>query len=338
MPNGTERELRTVAALLCDRLCTFEFSIAAEIFGLERPEFGDEWYRFCTASEERTPLRANGGITVTAERDLSALDEAGTIVIPGWHTRDEPGSPAISASLRRAWEEGARFVSICSGAFLLAQLGLLDGRRAATHWVYADKLQARFPEVDVDPEVLFVEDGQLFTSAGSAAGIDLCMHIVRKDWGVAKANAVARRLVMQPHRDGDQRQFIRAPVAPKPGNRLHGLIERLRASPQSDWTVDAMAEASAMSRRTFIRRFRDATNRTPGDFLLDIRLEVAKDLLETGLESIELVATEAGFGSLATMQHHFSRRLGCSPTAYRKRFGVKEKEKAARSTAAFARS
>ncbi|MBX7539967.1 transcriptional regulator FtrA [Qipengyuania sphaerica] len=319
MPKAS-RNPHDVVALVYDDLCTFEFSIAAEIFGLPRPEFAGEWYRFRTASEKRGALRANGGLTVEAQSDLSILPEAGTIVIPGWHTRDERPSPALREALLDAHRGGARIIAICSGTFLLAELGLLDGTRATTHWLYADKLAARFPQVEVEEDRLFVGDGSVYTSAGSSAGIDLCMHIVREDWGSQKANIVARRLVMAPHRDGDQRQFIAAPVASAEGDRLHDFLERLRDDHGVGWTIDRMASEAAMSRRTFIRRFRDATGETPAAYLGRLRVEKARTLLEQGTARLDDIAEEAGFGSLATMQHHFRSRVGCSPSSYRRSF------------------
>ena len=320
MPN-VRRDRRDVAALLYDELCTFEFSIAAEIFGLPRPEFGKDWYRFRTASEKPGPLRANGGVTVAAEGDLSILAGAGTIVIPGWHTRDERPPPAVQEALLEAHRDGARIVGICSATFLIAELGLLEGKCATTHWLYADKLQSRFPSVQVDPARLFTAQDSIYTSAGSAAGIDLCMHVVREDWGAKRANAVARRLVMPPFREGDQRQYVARPIPETRSSRLHDLIERLHSQPELDWSIDKMASDAAMSRRTFIRRFRDATGETPIAHLHRIRIEAAKELLESPDVSLDSVAERSGYGSLASMQQHFRQSVGCSPSSYRQQFG-----------------
>lgn len=318
-PNELERDPKRVCALLYDGLSTFEFSIAAEVFGLPRPEFGEDWYAFDTASEEGRPVRANGGIAVVPSADLSAVCTAGTILLPGWRTEDETPSPAVRRALLGAWEGGARFVSICSGAFLLAALGLLDARRATTHWLYAGKLAVRYPSITVDADVLFVDEDRILTSAGSAAGIDLLLHVVRKDFGAERANAVARRMVMPAHREGDQRQFVAAPVA-MDTDRLRPLLDKVRGEPDRRWSIDALADEAAMSRRTFTRRFREATGQSPSSFVSQARLSAARVSLEATNASLDDVAASAGFGSLAAMNHHFGKVLGCTAAAYRRRF------------------
>lgn len=316
----TTRDQNRVCAILYDGLATFEFAIAAEIFGLPRPDFREGWYEFITASEDKTPVTANTGIVVQASHSLDVLDSVGTIVIPGWPTDAETVPANLKAYLLRALNEGARLVSICSGAFLLAALGLLDGRRATTHWLYCDKLQSRFPSIDVDPNVLFVDEDPIITSAGSAAGVDLLLHLVRKDFGAEKANIVARRLVMPPHRDGDQRQYIASPIAKHDNDRLRPLLQRVREAPHVDWTIDALAAEAAMSRRTFIRKFRAATGQSPTEYVRQLRLQLAQDALECTMMSLDNIADHAGFGSLASMNYHFSNRLGCTPSVYRRRF------------------
>ena len=205
-------ENRLVVALAYDGLCTFEFGVAAEIFGLDRPEMGNAWYRFRDAAIEPGPLRAMGGISVAADGGLSLVENAGTIIVPGWRGADSPVPQRLLKALRRAHKRGARLLSFCSGVFVLAATGLLDGRRATTHWRYSDTLASAYPEVTVVPDVLYVDEGNVLTAAGSAAGIDLSLHLVRRDWGAAAANSVARRLVVPSHRDGGQAQFIEAPV------------------------------------------------------------------------------------------------------------------------------
>ena len=305
-----------------DGMAIFEFAIVAEVFGLARPEMGPGWYRFASVPIDPGPLRAQGGLTVTASGDPALLEQADLIVMAGWKGADVPVPEAFAARLRQAWQRGARLASICSGAFALAATGLLDGRRAATHWRYADKLGKRHPAIDVDAGVLYVEEDRVLTSAGSAAGIDLMLHIVRSDFGVEAANSVARRLVMPAHRSGGQAQFIERPVPPDRGHRLAGVMEQVRADLRAPWTVERMAEAALMSPRTFLRRFTEATSQSPGDWLIAERVAEAQRLLEASSLSIERVAAEAGFGSVQALRHHFQARLGLAPRAYRASFGV----------------
>jgi AraC family transcriptional regulator, transcriptional activator FtrA len=309
-----------VVALVYDGLCTFEFAIAAEIFGLARPEMGSRWYRFASAAIEEGPLRAHGGLAVTCDGGLAMLRQADIIVVPGWKGAGAPVPEPLVESLREAAERGARIASICSGAFVLAAAGLLQGKRAATHWRYAESLSRLHPELKVDASVLYVEEGRILTSAGSAAGIDLMLHIVRQDFGVTAANMVARRLVMPPHRSGGQAQYIERPVPAIHAGKLSDLIATLRAAPSRPWTVEAMAREATMSTRTFLRRFTETTGLPPGEWLTALRLEEAKRLLEATALSMEDVATRAGFGSLETMRHHFRKEMGLSPRGYRDNF------------------
>src|ERR1700756_1254666 len=218
------RNLRNVAALAYDGIAAFEFGIVAEVFGLPRPEMGPDWYRFQVCSLQPGRLRATGGIFIQTRGRLADLAKAGTIVIPGWKATEMP-SPKLITALRRAHASGARLVSICSGAFVLAATGLLDGKRATTHWRYAEELASRFPKISVDPGVLYVDEGSILTSAGSAAGIDLCLHIVRCGYGAEIANRVARRLVMPPHRDGGQAQYIPDPIRGRAAGGLAPVMQ-----------------------------------------------------------------------------------------------------------------
>jgi AraC family transcriptional regulator, transcriptional activator FtrA len=311
-----------VVAPVYDGLCTFEFAIAAEIFGLARPEMGPGWYRFASAAIEPGPLRAHGGLTVTSDGGPELLERADLIVMAGWKGADATVPDALAKRLRKAWQRGARLASICSGAFVLAATGLLDGRRAATHWRYADKLRERHPAIDVDASVLYVDGDRVFTSAGSAAGIDLMLHIVRGDFGVDAANSVARRLVMPAHRGGGQAQFIERPVPRDHSNRLAGLMAQIRADLGAPWTLERMAAASAMSPRTLLRRFTEAAGQSPGDWLIAERVAEAQRLLEASALSVEGVAAQAGFGSVQALRHHFQARLGLAPRAYRATFGA----------------
>lgn len=320
MPKARKGANRTVAALLYDGLGTFEFAIAAEVFGLARPEYRDDWYRFVSCSEGCQPVRANGHVSISPEAGLACLAEAGTIIIPGWTTTGDPPSPAIAVAIRQAHRRGARLVTICSGVFLLASLGLVDGQRVATHWKYADQLRLLYPALKVDPDVLYIDSGNILTSAGSAAGIDLLLHIVRKDFGPDRANQVARRLVMPPHRDGGQAQFIERPVPRRPNSRLATLLDSVRERPAERWTIERMAREAAMSERTMIRRFKESVGSSPGEWLTDTRVDAARQLLEMGAANMEEVAELAGFGSVATLRHHFRNRVGVSPARYRARF------------------
>ncbi|WP_376095909.1 transcriptional regulator FtrA [Roseomonas sp. CCTCC AB2023176] len=322
MPNPAPPPDPLVVALAYDELCTFEFGVAVEVFGLPRPEMGPGWYRFAVAAVEDGPLRATGGVRVLADGGLDLIARAGTIVVPGWRGVDAPVPEPLLAALRAAHGRGARLLSLCSGAFVLAATGLLDGGRAATHWRYAEALRARHPRITVVPDVLYVDEGQVMTAAGSAAGIDLCLHLIRRDHGAAAANSVARRLVVPPHRDGGQAQFVERPVPrDHEGSRLSPLLDRMRAAPAEDWTVERMAGAAGMSRRTFIRRFRETTGATPAAWLLDERVRRARELLETTRAPVEEVAAASGFASAATLRLHFRGMLGIPPSAYRARFG-----------------
>lgn len=310
-----------VVAPVYDGLCTFEFAIAAEIFGLARPEMGPGWYRFASAAIEPGPLRAHGGLTVTSDGGIELLDRADLIVMAGWKGADAPVPDALARRLKKAWQRGARLASICSGAFVLAATGLLDGRRAATHWRYADRLRERHPAIAVDADVLYVEEDRVFTSAGSAAGMDLMLHLVRQDFGVEAANSVARRLVMPAHRGGGQAQFIERPVPRDRTHRLSGLMDEVRTDLRAPWTLEQMARLAAMSPRTLLRRFTEATGQSPGDWLIAERVAEARRLLEASTLPVERVAAEAGFGSVQALRHHFQARVGLAPRDYRAAFG-----------------
>jgi AraC family transcriptional activator FtrA len=314
---------RLVVALAYDGLCTFEFGVAVEIFGLARPEMGEAWYRFRVAAIEPGPLRAAGGIRVESDGGLRLVERAGTIIVPGWRGADAPVPERLLAVLRRAHKRGARLLSFCSGVFVLAATGLLDGKRATTHWRYAERLARAYPQISVVPDVLYIDEGNLLTAAGSAAGIDLSLHLIRRDWGASAANSVARRLVVPPHRDGGQAQFIEAPVPEaREGGRLGPLLERMRAEPAPEMTIAALARTAGMSRRTFLRRFKANTGTTPGAWLAAARVARARELLKSSTAAIEEVAAAAGFGSAATLRHHFRKQVKVSPAAYRRRFAM----------------
>jgi AraC family transcriptional regulator, transcriptional activator FtrA len=313
-----------VVALVYDGLCAFEFSCAAEVFGLARPELGPDWYRFETCSRGRS-VSSQYGMRMRAANGLERLHAAGTIVIPGWQGIDVPVPQAILDALRGAHARGARLLSICSGAFVLAATGLLDGRRATTHWRYAEALQRRYPAICVDPNVLYVDEGSVLTSAGSAAGLDLCLHLVRRDYGSAIANQVARRLVIPPHRDGGQAQFLERPVEDRERKSgqpksLSVLLDKIRKRPGQSWRIGELARLAAMSERTFMRRFRAATGLSPADWVTRARVDAARELLENTALPIDHIAERCGLGTPTTLRHHFRKKVGVSPAQYRKRF------------------
>jgi AraC family transcriptional regulator, transcriptional activator FtrA len=313
-----------VVALVYDGLCAFEFSCAAEVFGLARPELGPDWYRFETCSRGRS-VSSQYGMRMRAANGLERLHAAGTIVIPGWQGIDVPVPQAILDALRGAHARGARLLSICSGAFVLAATGLLDGRRATTHWRYAEALQRRYPTICVDPNVLYVDEGSVLTSAGSAAGLDLCLHLVRRDYGSAIANQVARRLVIPPHRDGGQAQFLERPVEDRERKSGHPkslsvLLDKIRKRPGQSWRIGELARLAAMSERTFMRRFRAATGLSPADWVTRARVDAARELLENTALPIDHIAERCGLGTPTTLRHHFRKKVGVSPAQYRKRF------------------
>ena len=310
-----------VVAIAYDGLCTVEYAIAAEVFGLARTEMGASWYRFATAAVDSGALRAHGGLRFEVDGGLDLVGDADLIVIPGWKGAGVPVPERLRGALLAAHARGARLASICSGAFVLAATGLLDGRRAATHWRYAEALERAHPEVRVDASVLYVEEGRVLTSAGSAAGIDLMLHIVRSDFGADAANSVARRLVMPAHRNGGQAQFVERPVPKRRESRLSPLLDLVRADPRHRWTIAEMARKAALSERSFLRRFAEATGTSPGEWLAGVRVDEARRLLETTAMPVEEVARLSGFGSTATLRHHFSRATALSPRDYRERFG-----------------
>ncbi|MEL7044334.1 MAG: transcriptional regulator FtrA [Pseudomonadota bacterium] len=312
-----------VCVLAYDGLCTFEFGIGTEVFALPRPEFR-RWYRFQTVAAEPGPLAAVGGISIRADTGLEGLESASLVLVPGWRGCDAAVPEKLIAALRAAHARGARLASICSGVFVLAAAGLLDRRRATTHWRYAERLAAQYPTVEVLPDVLYVDDGDVLTSAGSAAGIDLCLHIVRNDFGAEYANAVARRLVLPTHRDGGQRQFVPAPVPRARGARIGPLLDRIRERLDEPWPIKRMAGEAGMSARTFARRFGEATGCTPLAWLTATRVSRAAELLESSDSPLADIATTCGFGSLETFRREFRSARGVSPSRHRAQFGASQ--------------
>jgi AraC family transcriptional activator FtrA len=309
---------RDVAVLAYRGLGTFELGIVVEVFGLPRPEFND-WYRFKVCGLESGPLQATGGLKILPEGGVRSFSTAGTIIIPGWRTEEQPPKQLVGA-LIRAHARGARLVSICSGVFVLAATGLLNGRRATTHWMYAEKLARRYPEIRVQPDVLYVDEGDILSSAGSAAGIDLCLHIVRRDFGARAANSVARRLVVYPHREGGQAQFVERAVGNEESPWFSKLLEWAQRHLEEELSVQRLAAQAGMSERTLARRFTEATGTSPANWVIGLRVAKARDLLETTSRSIEQIAVDCGFGSAPTLRHHFRERVRSSPLAYRSHF------------------
>ena len=298
--------LRSVAALVGRRAAAFELGIVCQVFGLDRSDDGLPTYDFAVCAARPGLVPTTSGFAVEATAGLDHLAASDLVVIPAWPDLDAALSPDVADALRAAEAGGAALVSVCSGAFALAGAGLLDGRRATTHWQFADRLAHRFPGVRVEPDVLYVVDGSVLTSAGAAAGIDACLHVVRLAHGAATANALARRMVVAAHRAGGQAQYVEMPVASAP--TADGLAEVL------DWavehldrqlTVAEMAARARMSARSFARHFRAATGTTPHRWLLDQRLQRAEELLESTDVPVDVVAGRCGFGSPDTLRHHF---------------------------------
>lgn len=321
MPARRRKRRHTVAAVLFPNMAPFELSVPCEVFGLDRSDLVDPWYDFFVASTRPGPVPTGVGFTIETPYGIDDLARADTVIIPADHQGGDPPEELLDA-LRAAHHRGARVVSFCSGAFVLAAAGLLDGRCATTHWMYADDLARKFPGISCNPRSLYVDGGDgIYTSAGTAAAIDLCLHLVRLDHGADVANAVARRMVVPPHRDGGQAQYVDLPVPIQPdddpiGRTLGWMLEHL----EEQTTVDDLAARAHMSPRTFARRFRAVTGTTPHQWLLSQRILFAQRMLETTDDPIELIASRAGFGSAANLRHHFSREVAASPVAYRRTF------------------
>lgn len=309
---------RDVAVLVYEGLHLFEFGCVHEVMAADRLNLGDDWYRVRLCSLDGPRVRTNGFV-YEAAHDLDTVLEVGTIIIPGWPTSRDPPEDLLKV-LRAAYRNGARLAAICSGAFVLAAAGLLDGKRATTHWAFASMFAERFPQVRLDPEVLYIEDDRTITSAGSAAGIDMLLDMVRGDFGSQICNSLARRLVIPPHRSGSQLQFIERPVPQVRDNGLMGLMTWIRENAREEHSISDIAKRGGMSTRTLFRRFRDVVGMTPQDFIIHERLAVARSLLERDQLPLIRIAEGVGFHSLDTFRHHFKRVVGQTPTEYRRRF------------------
>lgn len=310
-----------VVALVYNGLCTFEFGIVSEVFGLHRPEIEGAWYIFQSVSLESGPLLAAGGLAFSATGTENDIENADTIIVPGWRGKDEAVPLSMCRALRAAHERGARIVSICSGVYVLAAAGLLSGRKVTTHWKYLQDFAGKYPDVIIEPDSLYVDDGDIMTSAGSSAGIDLCLYMARKDYGARIANSVARRLVMHAHRQGGQTQYIEQPVPDEnEAHRLSSILDHIRTHIDKMHNVSSLANLAGMSTRSFQRKFKTLTGMPVGSWIRQERLMRACSLLETSRISIDAVAEAVGMPNVEGLRYHFRNHFGVSPGEYRKRF------------------
>lgn len=309
----------TVAVVASDRISPFHLAVPCAVFGDRHP--GCPPFRCLVCAGDAGLLTTTAGFTIDTPYGLEALGLAETVIVPSWRDPDERPSPALLNALTDAYHRGAFIVGLCLGAYVLAEAGLLDGLAATTHWAFADDFARRFPQVRTNPDVLYVDEGQILTSAGTAAGLDCCLHLLRRVVGVEAANAVARRLVVPPHREGGQAQYIPRPLPVSArDSRLSGLIDWVRANPCLPHGIDSLADRAGMSRRSFTRHFRQMTGMTVTDWLLNERLSLAQTLLESTDHSIEAITDLAGFGSAVSLRHHFQKAFGVAPTTWRRTF------------------
>ena len=312
-------EQRVIAVVAFDRISPFHLSVPCVVFGDPHP--GAPTFKLLVCAGEPGPLMTTAGFGLALQYGLEALEQAQTVIVPSWRDAAERPPQLLLDALVAAQRRGAQIVGLCLGAYVLAETGLLNGRKATTHWAYAADLAQRYPEIHVDPNVLYVEDGAMLTSAGTAAGIDCCLHMLRREFGSECANSVARRLVVPPHRQGGQAQFIAQPL-PATSNdlRLADLLDWVRANLHLAHSLDSLAGKALMSRRTFTRHFRQLTGSTVNDWLLGERLAISQRLLESTGHAVDKVAELAGFGSPVSLRQHFRRAFGVSPTAWRQTF------------------
>ncbi|NED90359.1 helix-turn-helix domain-containing protein [Streptomyces sp. SID11233] len=313
--------LKNVAVLLLGEVHPFELGVLCEVFGLDRSDEGLPVQDFAVVSAEGPVLGTHAGFSISTPHGLDRLEEADLIAVPasGQAADREYPEEALDA-LRRAVDRGARVLSVCSGAFVLGAAGLLDGRRCTTHWRHSDALARRFPRAVVEPDVLYVDEGSVITSAGTAAGIDACLHLVRQAYGPAAANTIARRMVVPPHRDGGQAQYIQRPLPRGRCDTVGDTLVWMERHLNEEMTVEQLAAQAHMSPRTFARRFQQETGTTPYRWLLRQRVLLAQHLLETSDETMDTIAGLAGFGNAAALRHQFVRSLGTTPNAYRRTF------------------
>ncbi len=319
--------LRSVAVLALPNAAPFELGTACEVFGIDRSDTGGPSFDFRVCGPTPgVPVPTKAGFSLLVEHGLEATRDVDLVVVPAYGGPGRVGEDVLRA-LREAHDRGAWVLSICSGAFALGEAGLLSGRRCTTHWMHAEELAARFPTATVDPSVLFVEDGRVITGAGTAAGIDACLHLVRRELGGAAATAVARRMIVPPQRDGGQAQYIDVPLPE--ADTLAPLLAWMTEHLDTELSVPTLAARALMSERTFARRFRAETGTTPAAWVARQRVARAQELLERTDVPVDEVARLCGLGSAAQLRHHFARTLGTSPQAYRRRFTCRDDDAAA---------
>jgi transcriptional regulator GlxA family with amidase domain len=313
--------LQNVAVALLDGVNPFELGVVCEIFGTDRSDDGLPVYDFAVASADGPELRTDTGFSLRVEHGLERLETADLIAVPAgqdYETRDFP--PELLEALRRGVDRGARVLSLCTGVFVLAAAGLLDGRHCAVHWRDADDLARRYPRAVVEPDVLYVDEDPVITSAGTAAGIDACLHLVRKEQGPEVANKIARRMVVPPHRDGGQAQYIERPLPRSQCDTVGEVLVWMERHLDEEVTVEQLADRAHMSPRTFARRFQQETGTTPYRWILRQRVLLAQRLLEATDETVDAIAGRTGFGNAAALRHQFLRAVGTTPNAYRRTF------------------
>lgn len=321
LPDGNGPAPHRVVVIVDRNSNPFELGCATEVFGLRRPELGGDLYDFRLCSPEPRTLMRDGFFTLTGVAALGAADAADTLIVPNRPDVEVPRRPAVLDAIRRAHARGARLIGFCSGAFTLAEAGVLDGRRATAHWQWADDFRARFPSVRLEPDVLFVDDGDILTAAGSAAALDLGLHVVRRDHGAEVANAVSRRLVFAAHRDGGQRQFVERPVPDQPDESLAPLLAWAQERLDAPLAVADLAAQAAVSPATLHRRFRAQLGTTPLAWLTGERVALACRLIERGESRFDVVARASGLGTAAHLRALMRRETGLAPSDYRRRFG-----------------
>lgn len=318
-----------IAVLVLDHFAPLDLGVPGQVFHAARTPSGERLYEVVTCSEGRMPVRCEAGYTVLPDHDLDVLDTADTVVVPGVHGGAVLRDGTISGTLRAALQGRPRVMSICTGSFVLAAAGLLDGRPATTHWAEAPRFARLFPRVALNPDVLFVDDGDVLTSAGVAAGLDLALHVIRRDHGSEVANAAARRCVMPPWREGGQAQYIDRPLPDEAGGGTAATREYMLANLDAPLDLAALAEHAKMSIRTFTRRFREETGQSPAKWLTGQRVRHARHLLETTDLGVEEVARRAGFGTAVSLRQHLHAAVGVAPLAYRRTFRAADHVRAA---------